>query len=149
MDKYTDLIWIGNWHDAVRDEKLYKHDIKCVLSLTHARRPPMYPFTWTAHSPFPDNDEASPLQIVSAIFQLHHMVGERRLPTLVHCAAGHSRSTSVIAGYRLALEGKPLAETAAELRAIRPKCHMDGTLRRVMQRIDFERVGEWIRKTAS
>lgn len=104
--------FLGNWRAADPDaaDRRFDH----VVSVTADA----YPLT-THHRPLvdgPDNDWPAFEAAVDAARRCHRADGA----LLVHCKAGISRSTAVIATTLAVEEDRPLAETVAAVRDARP-----------------------------
>ena len=105
-------LFLGNVHAA--DPSRHDHDFDAVLSATADPQPGT-----TVHHPLtdgPENEWGTFAAAVDATRRLHRQEG----PVLVHCKAGVSRSTTLVATALAAAEDRPFREALDLVQRVRP-----------------------------
>ena len=105
MDFITDRIAIGDRHQAANLNLLLEFQIDAVLNLAYDLDISYYDLVSSSHHKFRieyqkvgliDGDGNQPTAFISAVYMLDQLL-ERHQKALVHCQAGVSRSSSVVA----------------------------------------------------
>jgi protein-tyrosine phosphatase len=124
MDKITDAIWIGNYHDAMDRETLHLAGIKSVLCLDGClagKRPSEVGVERIEILELIDGEGNPPERFLRAV-RLLKECATNNSPVLVHCHAGRSRSAAVVCKYFMQFEGNRLAEAMKRITSKRSAC---------------------------
>lgn len=93
----SNLLWIGHAQDAHDARQVLSHGIRAVIDLAVNEPPAQFPREVT-YCRFPLNDgSGNDLAVLRAAISTTGILVEARLPTLVCCSAGMSRSPAVVA----------------------------------------------------
>lgn len=100
------LLWIGNALDLRDVQTVLSHDVRAVIDLADSEPPVSYPRD-IAYCRLPLNDgaENEPALLRLAISAAVEFI-QARVPTLVACSAGMSRSVAVVAMALAHVEGR-------------------------------------------
>src|SRR5262245_58368521 len=92
------LLWIGNAGDLLEPAAIERAGIKAVIQVALAERmPPLSRELLLAHFPIVDGAD-NPRGIIAAAIDLTASLIHDRVPTLVCCSGGMSRSPCIAAG---------------------------------------------------
>ncbi|CAM4802361.1 unnamed protein product [Rotaria magnacalcarata] len=142
-----DRIFLGSAPDARNLEKLQRHHIKYVLNMTGSTSYPVDFFTASGHSHIilltldthdEDNYDISSHFPVALDF-IRKSLNTDDEAVLVHCAAGVSRSATIVAAYLIATYHIGATEAVLRVNQARPcACPNIGFLQQLLR---FERTG--------
>jgi hypothetical protein len=140
MDQVHDNLWISDWHGANDLKLIRRHDIRGVLTLTHA---PLEHYrrgtTRYEKISFADASDADLGAIHCALVTLIAL-HRHDPPALVHCGAGHSRATALAATYLHWAQGGDLRDWLEHCWTVRgaPRNEAHDTrMPRLMRRVDY------------
>jgi hypothetical protein len=99
-------LWLGNAGDGCNPELLLTAGIAAVVNLAMEEPSPTLPRTIAyCHFPIVDGEQETPNMLCVAIRTLVSLL-ENRIPTLVYCGAGMSRSPAIAAAAIAIVEGE-------------------------------------------
>lgn len=117
MNRVLDRLWIGTSHDLDGLTPFDALGIKAIVDLRDGDHPPL-PNVVTHRTTNRDGDPWDRAQVESILAFVHeHMEGGG---VLIACAAGMSRSASIVCGYLVRCGWSP-AEAFAHLKRVRPE----------------------------
>jgi protein-tyrosine phosphatase len=113
-------LWIGNAGDGRDPERLLAAGVLAVINLAAEEPSPTLPRSLAyCHFPIMDGAQDGQGVLVVAIQTLVSLV-KNRVPTLVHCGAGMSRSPAVVAAALSIVQGGSPEEKLWEIAVGRP-----------------------------
>ena len=113
-------LWIGNAGDGRDPERLLRDGVIAVVNLAAEEPSPVLPRS-TVYCHFPLTDGAQDDQtILEVAIQTVVSLLKKRIPTLVYCGAGMSRSPAVVAAALSIVQGGSPGEKLKEIAAGHP-----------------------------
>ncbi len=115
-----DLVWIGNASEARDIRSVVNLGITAVVDLAYEESPIQFPRDIVyCRFPLVDGVGNKRALVCAAIETIAHFL-VARIPTLVACGAGMSRSPAILAAAIVRVEGIPLVEALQRVIAGRP-----------------------------
>ncbi len=115
LSKITDKIWISDYRTSTNYETLKSHGIKQILSIGSELPAHKTNDFKLMHIRIADEPEVNIRKHFNATYKFIDAA-----PTLVHCAAGISRSVSNVLAYLIRKERMPLKQAIAFVKSKRP-----------------------------
>ncbi|WP_255148652.1 dual specificity protein phosphatase family protein [Halorarius halobius] len=135
MNRVTDDLYVGSRADAADHAALREAGVTFVLRVTGRGPEAGYPDGVTVTAvPMRDGPQNDPVQFGEAVDRLRGALGEETV--LVHCAAGTSRSRSVVAAALAAERDIPLADAYERAGATPEEPPHDALIRRAAGYLD-------------
>jgi protein-tyrosine phosphatase len=122
------LVWIGNAHDLRDVKSVLAHGISAVVDLAAEEPAAQYPRdTVYCRIPLVDSAGNSPSILRLAIETTSWLI-QSRVPALVACGGGMSRSPAIVAAALARVEGISIEEALARIAAVGPHDPSPGLL---------------------
>ena len=100
-----ELLWIGNAHDILDVRGVLSLGVRAVVDLAASEAPVQYPRDVAyCRLPLNDGSENEPAILRLAVYSTVEFI-KNRIPTLVACSAGMSRSPVIVAAALAIVEG--------------------------------------------
>ncbi|BGP40421.1 tyrosine protein phosphatase yvh1 [Rhodotorula kratochvilovae] len=141
MQQVLPGLWIGDYIAASNHALLEEHGIACVVS-SMRQEYDTAPGVNLHHVAVDDTDRTNILEHLLPTAEFIHTALENGRNVLVHCQAGVSRSTTLVAGYLMLKRGLNVEQALDKIRAARPQVEPSESF--LMQLEMFERCNcEW------
>eukprot|EP00096_Caligus_rogercresseyi_P014373 TRINITY_DN6882_c0_g1_i3.p1 TRINITY_DN6882_c0_g1~~TRINITY_DN6882_c0_g1_i3.p1 ORF type:complete len:155 (-),score=48.54 TRINITY_DN6882_c0_g1_i3:100-564(-) len=103
---------------AIKDEALREHDITLIINAT--KELPLWPTIDVIRIPLVDSSIQDVYKYFEEVSNIIQKNSEDHGKTLIHCAAGVSRSACLVLAYLMRHHGMPLASAFQKVKSIRP-----------------------------
>ncbi|XP_056393239.1 dual specificity protein phosphatase 18 isoform X2 [Hyla sarda] len=123
LNQVTDGLFLSNAAAARKATLLTSHHITCVINVSQDYRMHVIPDLEYLHFPLADLPETRLYDLFEYISHKIHEVKAAGGQTLLHCAAGISRSATLCLAYLMKYHGLTLLAAHAHLKARRPIIH--------------------------
>nr|XP_060641308.1 LOW QUALITY PROTEIN: dual specificity protein phosphatase 18 [Anolis sagrei ordinatus] len=120
MSRVTDSLFLGNGEVANNKYFLYANRITTVINVSVEVVNTYFPDIYYIHVPVPDCPSARIYDFFDPVADKIHAVEQGHGRTLVHCAAGISRSAALCIAYLMKYHGMDLADAHSWVKACRP-----------------------------
>uniref|UniRef100_A0A8D0DXB3 Dual specificity phosphatase 21 n=1 Tax=Salvator merianae TaxID=96440 RepID=A0A8D0DXB3_SALMN len=120
LSRITNSLFISNGEAANNKHFLYANQITTVINVTVEVLNTYFPDIYYIHVPVTDSPASRLYDFFDPVADKIHAVELNHGRTLVHCAAGVSRSAALCIAYLMKYQGMSLANAHAWVKACRP-----------------------------